>query len=340
MTFQTASGKSEIFIGADWKSALKMVDLQGAIIITDRNIKSIYGSGFPELPVITVEAGERSKSLPVVEEVLKELLALGADRSSFLLGIGGGVVCDIAGFAASIFMRGIRFGFVSTSLLSQVDASIGGKNGVNLSGAKNIVGTFAQPEFVVCDQEMLDTLPEVEYFSGLGEVVKHALIRDERMIGYLEENIDAVISRNRDVLRNLIYRSVEIKADIVARDEKEIGERRLLNFGHTVGHGIEAATGLPHGIAISHGMLIAAEFSCDDNMIDLAELGRVRSLLERLGLLPDIKPGIGSISQFLLKDKKRENENIHFVFLEKPGIAVIKKISLQNIVERLAAKNF
>ena len=340
LTFTGASGKSEIFIGADWRSAFDRTGPGQTIIITDNNVRSIYGPSFPDIPVISLEPGEASKRLDEIERILVELLSLGADRSTFLLGIGGGVVCDITGFVASIFMRGISFGFVSTTLLSQVDASIGGKNGVNLSGTKNIVGTFAQPVFVICDQSMLDTLPGMEYISGLGEVVKHALIKDERMLGYLEENVDAVISGDKDILENLIYRSVEIKAGIAGRDEKETGERRLLNFGHTVGHGIEAVTGLPHGIAVSHGMMIASEFSYEDNMIDLNELGRIRSLLERLSLLPEISPAKGAVSQFLLKDKKREDQNIHFVFLEKPGRAAIKKVSLQDITGRLTLKNY
>jgi 3-dehydroquinate synthase len=340
LTFNAASGRSEIFIGADWKSALERTDLSGTIIITDTNVRSIYGAGFPDIPVITLEAGEESKNISTIERILKELLGLGADRSSFLLGIGGGVVCDITGFAASIYMRGIRFGFVSTTLLSQVDASIGGKNGVNLSGTKNIVGTFTHPEFVICDQDMLDTLPDAEYISGLGEVAKHALIRDEKMIGYLEENIEDIIRRDKVVLGNLIMRSVEIKSEIVAHDERETGERRLLNFGHTIGHAIEAVTGARHGIAIAHGMMIASELSFDDKMLDIAEIGRIRSLLERLGLLSEINFDRKEIIEFLLRDKKRENENIHFVFLDKPGHALVKLVSLQDIAERISLINY
>ncbi|TFH34482.1 MAG: 3-dehydroquinate synthase [Bacteroidia bacterium] len=340
LTFKASSGSTEILIGADWKSIIDKMDLSRAIIITDHNIRSIYGSYFPRVPVIALEPGEGSKSIDTIDGILKELLILEADRSSFLLGIGGGVICDITGFAATIYMRGIRFGFVSTTLLSQVDASIGGKNGVNLSGVKNIVGTFAQPEFVICDQNMLATLPEAEYASGLGELVKYALIRDEEMLGFIEENIDAVIAGDREILKRLIYRSVEIKAEIAGNDEREVGERRLLNFGHTVGHGIEVLTGLPHGVAISHGMMIAAEFSFDDGLIDIAGLGRVRSVLERMGLLPGIITEKGAISHFILKDKKREDKNINFVFLEKPGKAVVKMVALQDIIDKLAAKDY
>lgn len=340
LIFTTGSGKSEILVGADWRIVNGMIDMSGAVIITDSNVRSIYGKDFPELPVITIEAGEKSKSIASVEQVLLELLRMGVDRSSFILGIGGGVVSDIAGFAASVFMRGVKFGFVSTTLLSQVDASIGGKNGVNLSGVKNMVGTFSQPEFVICDPTMLATLPQEEYISGLGEVVKHALIRDEKMVGFIEENLDAVLNRDLDILQRLIYRSIEIKTAIAASDERETGERRLLNFGHTIGHAIEAITGLPHGMAISHGMAIASEISFDEGMIDISELGRIRSLLERLGLVPEISIEKGSIAGFLKSDKKREDNNIHFILLARPGEAVSRSVTVESILARLSEKGF
>ena len=250
----TGQSYSRIYFGFDWHQVTKLLpDDARVVILTDHNLKRLYGNEFPDFPVLSVEPGESSKSLATIGRLTERLLKLGIDRKGFILGIGGGVVCDLAGFLGSVYMRGIRFGFISTSLLSQVDASIGGKNGVNSKSAKNIIGVFNQPEFVICDHSMLATLPEGEFLSGLSEVIKVAFIRDHALIGKLDAHHDAILNREGKLIDDMIFRSVEIKKGVVQEDERESGVRKILNFGHTFGHAAESVYGIKHGIAVEIG---------------------------------------------------------------------------------------
>ena len=212
--------------------------------------------------------GEESKKLKVVEYLAEKLLAAGIDRTGFILAVGGGVVCDLAGFLASVYMRGIRCGYVSSSLLSQVDASTGGKNGVNLGGTKNILGIIRQPEFVICDTAMLLTLSDEEYLSGLAEMIKTAVIGDKELFELLEKNYGGIMDREYDLLTLLVAKSVRFKASVVTEDEMETGLRRILNFGHTFGHAIEMQTRIKHGFAVAAGMELATDFSYERGLID------------------------------------------------------------------------
>jgi 3-dehydroquinate synthase len=336
--FKVDGAESNIILNQEWREVWKLVDIGNTIIITDSNISRLYSAYFKKLRVIVLDAGEASKSIARVESILSELLALKADRTTFLLGIGGGVVCDITGFVASIYMRGLRFGYVSTSLLSQVDASLGGKNGVNLNGVKNCVGTFSLPEFVFCDHRMIDTLPDIEYFSGLGEVVKHALIKDKNLLGYIEENVDLILKRDSEVIGNLITSSIRIKANIVGNDFYERGERRLLNFGHTIGHAIEVVTGLPHGLAISYGIVLSCEFSYDKGFLDYTGVARIKSLLGRLGLLPEIAIDKRELCRLIESDKKRDRTNLYFIFLKNPGEAFVESIPITELIDRISER--
>jgi 3-dehydroquinate synthase len=230
---RTGTGKSEIRIGESWINVKKLIPSGNLVIITDENINKYYGQNFPNAPVIVIPPEEKSKNFRLIEKITKKILQLNIDRSGFILGIGGGVVCDISGFVASIYLRGINFGFISTSLLSQVDASIGGKNGINLGGAKNIIGNITQPKFVICDPEMLKTLPDEEYLSGLGELIKYALIKDKVLLNFIVRNREKILSRDKAVMEKLVWQSVKIKSAIVTEDERESGIRRILNFGHT-----------------------------------------------------------------------------------------------------------
>ena len=182
---------------------------------------------------MTVGAGESAKTLDTAGRLYEELMALSVDRSGFIVAVGGGIVCDVAGFVASTYLRGIRFAFVASTLLAQVDASVGGKNGVNVGGYKNMVGVFNQPEFVICDPHLLGTLPQNEILCGAAEIIKHAAIADSALFGYLEENSHRLFDLDEAVVEKLVYDSVLIKSGVVNRDEKETGERRKLNFGHT-----------------------------------------------------------------------------------------------------------
>ncbi len=190
------TGDSVLVIGGQVSDLSGYLPDKKLFIITDTNVNRLYGGSFPPGRVMTVESGEQSKALDVVGDLCARLLEYGADRSSFILGFGGGVVCDIAGLVASLYMRGVSHGFVSTTLLSQVDASIGGKTGVNLSTWKNIIGTFKQPEFVICDQSMLSTLPDDEYLSGIGELIKHAVIRDRKLFFEMADALPKILERD------------------------------------------------------------------------------------------------------------------------------------------------
>ena len=323
---ETAS--SEILIGEHISNFKKHLPDGKTIVITDKNVNKLYGRYWIDLPSIVIGRGEGNKTLETAQLIINKLLELNADRSTFILGIGGGIVCDVAGFTASIFMRGLRFGFISTTLLSQVDASIGGKNGVNFKGFKNIVGVFNQPEFVICDPTVLKTLERKEISNGLAEIVKHALIADAEMFGFLEKNSNNLLDLDESVVQKLVARSVEIKSGIVNRDEKEKGERRKLNFGHTFGHAIEKIAGISHGNAVSLGMVIAAGYSCEMGYIDNQNLQRIINLLEQLELPVAHNYNVSQISDALITDKKRTQDHIHFVLLKNIGEAIVEELPM------------
>jgi len=334
ITINLNNSKSEIYIGLNWNEFSRFIPVQNTVIITDDNIKNIYGSHFPQLPVFSVKPGEESKTLQVVTSLTERLLECGIDRSGFLVGIGGGVVCDLTGFLASIYMRGIRFGFVSTSLLSQVDASVGGKNAVNLGKVKNVLGCFRQPEFVICDPQMLNTLPEEEYLSGLAELIKMGLIMDYNLFSLAEQNRGRLLNRDIELLEYMISVSVELKASVVREDEKEVsGKRMILNFGHTFGHVIETMAEMKHGFAVAAGMVIASDISVQAGLLEPAARDRIVNLLKELKLIKEYNVPDAVFEEMLLKDKKKQGDNISFVLLESPGKAVISKINTRELME-------
>jgi len=325
------TGESEILIGESISNYRKYLPNRKTIVITDKQVNDIYGHLWQELPTIIIGHGEKIKTLETLNQIITKLLELNADRKTFILGIGGGIVCDVAGFSASVFMRGLRFGFISTTLLSQVDASVGGKNGVNFNGFKNIVGVFNQPEFVLCDPAVLKTLEKKEISNGLAEIVKHALIADAEMFNFLEMNTSGLLNLDEELVSKVVTRSVEIKSEIVNLDEKEQGERRKLNFGHTFGHAIEKITGISHGNAVSLGIVIASRFSNEKGYITNSEVQRITQLLEKLGLPVVHDYGAAQILKALTKDKKREADLLHFVMLKKIGQAVVEKLAFDDV---------
>ena len=330
-TIKGDTGVSRLLVGESIENAGKYLPDDRVIIITDRIVKALYGASFPPGGVITLGTGEKIKTLDTVKSIFGQLIAMGADRSVFILGIGGGIVCDIAGFVASTFMRGVRFGFVATTLLAQVDASVGGKNGVNFEGYKNMVGVFNQPQFVICDMALLKTLEAREVRCGMAEIVKHAAIEDAAMFAYLEKNAQGALNLEPEIIEKLVSSSVVIKSNVVNRDEKEGDERRKLNFGHTVGHAIEKIRGIPHGEAVSVGMVVAAALSLQRGLIGREEVSRLKALLEILGLPVNVDADPEKIAVALSRDKKREKEIIHFVLLDAIGSGVIEKISMKTL---------
>jgi 3-dehydroquinate synthase len=326
-----STGDSNILIGESLQNLQKYMASEQVVIITDSNVRRLYGKVFPPYEIIEIGMGEKIKNLDTVKTIYGRLVAFEADRSSFIVGIGGGIVCDIAGFIASTYLRGVRFGFVASTLLSQVDASVGGKNGVNFEGYKNMVGVFNQPEFVVCDMNLLKTLPEKEVLCGLAEVVKHAAIGDADLFSYLEKHYKRVLQLDAEVIEKIVYDSVLIKSSVVNKDEKEEGERRKLNFGHTLGHALEKTTGAPHGEAVSAGMVVASALSEKRGYLSREEKERIEALLNKFKLPTRFQHDEKRVLDAVRKDKKREGEEINFVLLQGIGQAVVEKISMKEL---------
>jgi 3-dehydroquinate synthase len=303
-----------------------------AIIITDKNVHRLYHKELAGYPVITIGLGEKNKTLQTVEYIYKKLVELEADRSTFIAGVGGGIVCDITGFAASTYMRGLRFALVPTTLLAQVDASVGGKNGVNFNGFKNMIGVFNQPEFVICDMKLLKTLPKKEILCGFAEIVKHALITDAKMFDFLEKNLRNALALNSRIIEELVYMSVIIKSDVVNQDEREKGFRRILNFGHTLGHAIEKCSDTySHGEAISIGMLAISALSVRKGWLNPEEHTRIEMLIRSIGLPVRVRIPASSIEEAMRKDKKREGKSIHVVCLKGIGNTTVEKMDVDQL---------
>jgi 3-dehydroquinate synthase len=326
ITINTPGYTSDILVGEKWETVSELLPQEDTIIITDHNVKKIYGGLFPEAPVLSLAPGEGSKKIEIVEDLARQLLDAGIDRAGFVLAIGGGVVCDVAGFLASIYMRGIRCGYVASTLLAQVDASTGGKNGVNLRDTKNMLGTIRQPEFVICDPAILLTLPEQEYLSGLAELIKTAIIGDKELFEIIESSFDKIEARDSDLLTTLVAKSVKFKGMVVSRDEKEIGLRRILNFGHTFGHAVELQKGIKHGFAVASGMVLAAEFSFEKGYISIEEKTRMIDLLKRFKLATRFDLTDEQMKDLVFHDKKKTGTDIHFVFTHGIGKATVEKI--------------
>jgi 3-dehydroquinate synthase len=331
ITIQGAQGNSNILVGESFTRFRSYLPNNQVVILTDSKVKSLYGHHFPDFPVIEIGLGEKSKTLETVSDIIGQMLALKVDRNGFLLAVGGGIVCDVAGFVASIYQRGISFGFISSTLLSQVDASVGGKNGVNYEGFKNMVGVFNQPSFVICDPAMLATLKPEELNCGFAEIVKHTLIADAEMFAYLENNATKALSFDNEVIEKLVVNSIVIKSGIVNRDEKEKGERRKLNLGHTFGHAAEKVLGISHGNAVSLGMVVAANLSVAKGLLKPGEYQRIVGLLKALGLPTEIKSDKQAIINALEMDKKRQGNQIHFILMKGIGDVVVELISIEDL---------
>ena len=294
---------------------------------------------------IILPDGEDHKDWQTLNAVFDALLGKRRGRDTTLVALGGGVIGDLTGFAAATYQRGVHYIQIPTTLLAQVDSSVGGKTAINHPLGKNMIGAFHQPRLVLADMDTLKTLPERELRSGLAEVIKHGLIRDAAFFNWLEANIERLLSRDAEALARAVLRSVEIKADIVAQDERESGLRRVLNFGHTFGHAIETALGYGvwlHGEAIAAGMVMAADLSRQLGYLSDADTARIRSLLQRAGL-PTAAKGItpARVQQLMSVDKKVKDGRIHFVLLERLGAATLRddvpSEALDHTLARLAA---
>ncbi len=330
-TIEGKLGASKILTGAGVNELRNLAGSRNAVVITDRNVLQALG-GLPlDAPAVEVEPGEGAKTLDSARSVYMRLVRHEVDRSGLIVGFGGGVVCDLAGFVASTYLRGIAFGFVPTTLLAQVDAAIGGKNGINLEGYKNIIGTFTQPEFVLCDTALLRTLPATEMRSGLAEALKAGAIGDKTLFELVEANAERLGEYDEVLIREIVERSVAVKAAIVSRDEREAGERRLLNFGHTFGHALERAASVPHGAAVAMGMIVAAKLSAEKGLLGIEDANRIASAVVRLGFEMGSRVDIASAVDAMRKDKKRYGDSIEFVLLDGLGSAVTKAIKIEEL---------
>ena len=351
---RTVDDSYEILVGSNILSdILKDLQKKGIgnkyALITDDNVKTLFGSRLQEifrrenmqLPVVSFPAGEKSKSLRTFAELQGKIHSLGLDRKSAIIALGGGVVGDIAGFVAATYFRGIPFVQIPTTLLAMIDSSIGGKVGVDLEQGKNACGAFFQPKAVYVDIDFLEGLPRKELQSGLAEIIKHALIFDSRLFEFLEKNLRKLISKDKASWMHVIQKNCRIKAAVVEKDEKESGARKMLNYGHTVGHAVETVTQykkFSHGEAVSMGMSFASRLSVKLGLLSERESLRSTALLQAAGLpvrLPALP--IGKMLEVMRKDKKSIGGKLSFVVLERIGKARHDVIVSEELVKEVIA---
>ena len=341
---QTPSATYEVEIGANLLESIgTRVDAllsgglqtgkQRAFVVTSPEIDRLWGAqldrSFPTPPTrLIVPAGEEHKRLTTIERLTEELAHHGADRDSILIALGGGVIGDMTGFLAAMYMRGIRYIGVPTTLLAQVDSSLGGKTGVNLAAGKNLVGAFHHPLAVYADTATLATLPPAELRAGLQESIKAGIIRDRHLFDFLEANSAAVLTGDRDALTHVVAASVRVKADVVSADERESGLRMILNLGHTLGHAIEAATNykqLLHGEAVAWGMLAAVSIATNRNTITAAEADRMQRVIRAYGPMHPFTADASALVALTAKDKKNRSGTRSFVLPVSIGDATVVK---------------
>lgn len=307
------------------------------VVLIDKGIENLYGKHFP-YPQIAIETGEKNKTLSTVEEISRKLLAMECSRNTFLLCVGGGILTDIGGFVASIFKRGIRCGYVPTTLLAQVDASTGGKTGVNLDGIKNILGTFSLPEFTYINTSTLETLPKRELLAGAAEMIKAFAIKDRESFTIAQGCFRNGIETGTAQFRQLLATAIQIKADVVERDFRESGERKLLNFGHTFGHAIEkcaseSGEGILHGEAVAKGMKIAAEISTKRGLLPESALQTLCTTLHNIGFNLEIPYSVEKLIDAAKNDKKRGENGVDFVLLQEIGKSCVESISFEELAK-------
>ena len=326
---QFSSASVDVYFDASFSYLSKLVDKKNAVIITDENIFSAHRVKFRNWNVITLKPGEVFKIQLTADAIIEQLIGFEADRSTTLIGVGGGVVTDLTGYVASIYMRGIRFGFVPTSLLAMVDASIGGKNGVDVGDYKNLVGSIRQPSFLLYDYNFLKSLPDIEWSNGFAEIIKHACILDQQSFKLLAKNHLQSIKKDKKLLASIIEKNVLLKTSVVKKDEFEKGDRKLLNFGHTLGHALETQYELTHGQAVALGMVFAAWLS--EQILGLKKSIEILQVLS-LYKLPTIASfDAERVFNVLTMDKKRVNDKMNFILLEKIGKGVVHTIKLDRL---------
>lgn len=316
----------DYFFDSNLTSLSRITDKKSTILVTDEHLVKAHPQKFSSWKTIVLKPGEPYKTQSTVDTIVEQMIALEADRNTTLVGVGGGVVTDITGYLASVYMRGIRFGFVPTTILALVDASIGGKNGVDVGVYKNIVGTIRQPAFLLHDHRLLASLPESEWINGFAEIIKHACIRDAAMFRELEEHAIPFFQRNKKALSDLIRRNTLLKTKVVQLDEFEKNERRLLNFGHTLGHALENQYNLTHGQAVAIGMVFASRLS--EKITGFRHTERLKKVIDIYQLPTAIRYDRNTVFEVLKMDKKRARKEMNYVLLEKIGKGVVHSLPL------------
>lgn len=326
------TNNSRVYFGQAKAILKELLPEMRIIVISDSNIDRTHHTLLANYEHILIGQGEQAKSLTTLEEVYRRLIDMGADRSTFILGIGGGIVTDVAGFVASTYMRGVKFGFVTTTLLGAVDASVGGKNGVNVGGFKNMVGTFSQPQFVVCDASLLSTLPKREMRAGLAEVIKTAILGDSELFEILERASLDTLCKDNALLEEVITRCVRVKASVVAEDEREGGRRRVLNLGHTIAHAIEKSSSkFSHGEAVAIGLYHITKSALAENMIAEKDAHRILSLIEQYGFETALPIDRNQLLKAVEGDKKRSGNSLHLIFPTAIGAVEDKVLSYSDL---------
>ncbi len=328
-TINFSSAATDFYFASGISYLKKITVPRATVLITDENIFKAHTKCFRGWNTIVLKPGEEFKVQSTVDAIIEQLIEMEADRKTTLVGVGGGVVTDITGYVASVYMRGLRFGFIPTSILGLVDASIGGKNGIDVGVYKNMVGVIRQPSFILHDMVFLKSLPQREWENGFAEIIKHACIKDAAMFSELESKTLKQYQGRQKSICELIQHNALIKTNVVQKDEFEKGERRLLNFGHTLGHALETQYDLLHGQAISIGMTYACHIS--EQLCGFKQTGRVVSLLEKYNLPTYAAFDKQKVFNVLKMDKKRERKELNYVLLEKIGKGVVKSISLKQL---------
>ena len=321
----------QYYFDASFDHLQKIVDKEKVVLITDEHVFSSHQKKFKGWNTIVLKPGEAYKVQQTVDMIIDQLIEMGADRKTILVGVGGGVITDITGYVAGIFMRGIDVGYVPTSLLAMVDAAIGGKNGIDVGVYKNMVGLIRQPSFLLYDYSFLKTLPVAEWQNGFAEIIKHACVKDAAMFKELQQHRLSDYKKDVSLLKKLIERNVMLKTKVVLADEREQGERKLLNFGHTLGHAIENMYELSHGQAISIGMTYATIIS--QQLKGFKDTDAVVSLLANYGLPTFAGFDAKKAFRVLQKDKKKDDVSIHYILLEKTGKAVVQPLLFVQLKE-------
>jgi 3-dehydroquinate synthase len=333
--YKFSNASTDFYFDASFGMLAKIADKKNAVIITDENVFKAHPAKFKGWDCIVLKPGEEYKVQDTANAIIEQLIEMEADRKTVLIGVGGGVVTDMTGYVASVFMRGIAFGFVPSSLLAMVDASIGGKNGVDVGVYKNMVGIIRQPKFLLYDVSLLKTLPLAEWQNGFAEIIKHACIKDAALFNQLEKASLIAYQKSKKQLAALVERNAIIKIKVVQNDEFEKGERRLLNYGHTLGHALENQYELSHGQAVAIGMTYASEISAQ--LSGFKQTARVVNVLQQYGLPAYAKFNAQKAIAVLKMDKKRERKDINFILLQKIGKGLIQSIPLNNI-EKIISK--